>query len=318
MRYLVTGAAGFIGSNVVRQLAAAGHEVVAIDNFNDAYDVRLKHWRRDQLSVPVLEIDICDRPALSPLFREHFDVVINLAARAGVVQSVENPWVYIDTNVTGTLNLLELCITHGAPKFVLASTSSLYGDAGDGAFSETLPTDRPRSPYAASKKAAEALCHTYHHLHGIDVSIVRYFTAFGPAGRPEMSLFRFVQWINEGRTVTLYGDGSQRRDFTYVEDIARGTIAACKPVGYEIINLGSDEPWVLMDVLHLIEKLLGKTAQIERRPLHAADVLATRANIDKAKQLLGWAPTTNVPDGVARMVEWYRAERSWAKHIVTL
>ncbi len=319
-RYLVTGAAGFIGAAVCHELQRLGHDILAIDNFNDAYDVRLKLWRRDQLArsgIQIRPLDICHRPELSQVVRERpLDGIIHLAARAGVRQSVENPWVYIDTNVTGTLNLLDLCVSLGIRKLVLASTSSAYGDAGEkGPIPETQPTERPLSPYAASKRAAELLCHSYHHLHGLDVSVLRYFTVYGPAGRPDMSLFRFVQAVREGRTVTVFGDGTQSRDFTFVEDIARGTVAALRPLGYEIINLGSDRPWVLRDILGLIESLLGQKARIEHRPMHMADVRATWAQITKAQKLLDWAPRTTAEEGVGALVAWYEAERAWAKDI---
>ena len=230
-------------------------------------------------------------------------------------QSVANPWAYVDTNVTGTLNLLELCREFGTPKFVLASSSSLYGARNPRPFREDADTDGPLSPYAASKKAAEALCHAYHHLHGIDMTIPRYFTVYGPAGRPEMSLFRFVQWISEGRPVLVNGDGSQERDFTYVDDIARGTIAALRPLGYEVINLGSDHPVVLNDAIRLIEELVGAEARIEYRPFHASDVTATWADIGKSRRLLAWEPTIPFEQGVERMVNWYRQNRAWAKDI---
>src|SRR5574341_2355481 len=260
--YLVTGCAGFIGAKVTERLLADGHTVVGVDNLNDAYDVRLKHWRLDQMRhhprLAFHALDISARPALAEVFRTQtatgapFEAVINLAARAGVRQSVQNPWVYVETNVTGTLNLLELCREHRVPKFVLASTSSLYGQNNPVPYQEDVNTDRPLSPYAASKKAAEALCYTYHYLFGIDVTVLRYFTVYGPAGRPDMSLFRFVRWISEGRPVLVYGDGRQSRDFTYIDDIARGTIAALKPMRFEIINLGSDRPLALMNAIRLI------------------------------------------------------------------
>jgi nucleoside-diphosphate-sugar epimerase len=265
---LVTGAAGFIGSKVCELLLDQGHRVVGIDNLNDAYDVRLKEWRLAQIeahaNLHMLRLDICDRAALeAEAFGPHrFDAVINLAARAGVRQSVENPWVYIDTNTTGTLNLLELCRAYEVPKFVLASTSSLYGAHNPRPFREDANTDMPLSPYAASKKGAEGMCYTYHYLYNIDVTVLRYFTVYGPAGRPDMSLFRFVQWISEERPVKVFGNGEQERDFTYVEDIARGTIAATRPLGYEVINLGSDEPVVLMHTIRLAEQMLGKSANL--------------------------------------------------------
>ncbi len=326
--YFVTGVAGFIASKVAEVLLSDGHTVVGVDNFNDAYDVRLKHWRLGQIlgkaGFAFCRMDICDRPGLQALFRDQlartgspFDAVINLAARAGVRQSVENPWVYYETNVVGTLNLLELCREYGVPKFVLASTSSLYGNSNPLPFREDANTDHPLSPYAASKKAAEVLCHTYHSLYGIDITILRYFTVYGPAGRPDMSLFRFVQWITEGRPVAVFGDGTQSRDFTYVDDIARGTVAALKPMGCEVVNLGSDRPVVLMDAIRLVEELVGAKAKLEFSPRHPADVPATWADITKAKQLLGWRPQTEFQDGLSRLTRWYQAERAWARKIST-
>jgi UDP-glucuronate 4-epimerase len=326
--YLVTGAAGFIANRVAGFLLDGGHTVVGVDNLNDAYDVRLKEWRLAQLEgrpgFAFHRLDITDREALRELWMMQeqegvpFDGVINLAARAGVRQSVENPWVYFETNVTGTLNLLELCREFGVGKFVLASTSSLYGVNNPRPFREDADTNAPLSPYAASKKAAEALCYTYHYLYDIDVTVFRYFTVYGPAGRPDMSLFRFTQWISEGRPVIVYGDGQQSRDFTYVDDIARGTIAGLKPVGYEVINLGSDEPVVLMDAIRLVEELTGQEAALEHKPRHPADVLATWADIGKAERLLGWRPQTRFREGAARLVEWYRENREWAREVATI
>jgi nucleoside-diphosphate-sugar epimerase len=331
--YFLTGVAGFIASKVAEFLLAGGHTVVGVDNLNAAYDVRLKHWRLAQLEGrPGFEfhrLDVTNREELRELWEVRgivpFDAVINLAARAGVRQSVENPWIYFETNITGTLNLLELCREFGVRKFVLASTSSLYGASNLRPFREDANTDGPLSPYAASKKAAEALCYTYRYLYDIDVTVLRYFTVYGPAGRPDMSLFRFVQWISEGRPVTVYGDGTQSRDFTYVDDIARGTLAAVKlrfsdgaqQSEYEVINLGSDEPIVLSEAIRLVEKLVGKKAKLEHKPRHPADVMATWADISKAARLLDWRPRHSFKDGVAQLVAWYQANQEWAKDIST-
>ena len=327
-RYLVTGAAGFIASRVCEFLLDANHAVVGLDNMNDAYDTRLKDYRLARLKARpgfvFHEADITRLEPLRALFAENgggggppFDAALNLAARAGVRQSIEDPGAYFETNLTGASNLLELCKDFGVTKFVLASTSSAYGADTPAPFREDAPSDRPLSPYAASKKAAEALCHTYHHICGIDVSVLRYFTVYGPAGRPDMSLFRFTQWIAEGKPVLVFGDGTQERDFTYVDDIARGTIAAIKPVSYEIINLGSDEPVVLSDAIARIEALTEKEARIHYQEMNPADVKATWANIEKAERLLGWRPRVRLAEGLAHLVEWYAANRAWAKEVRT-
>jgi nucleoside-diphosphate-sugar epimerase len=322
MKYLVTGAAGFIGSKVAELLLDDGHEVVGADNLNDAYDVRLKDWRLARLQgrkgFDFRRMDLTDRKAVAELFANgSYDAVINLAARAGVRPSVENPWIYNASNNDATLNLLDQCVQHGVKKFILSSTSSLYGGDNPMPYSETIDTSRPLSPYAASKKAAEVMCYTYHYLHGIDVTVFRYFTVYGPAGRPDMSLFRFVQWIREGRDVQVFGDGQQGRDFTYVDDVARGTIAGLKSVGYEIVNLGSDKPHLLIDTIRMIEGLTGQKANLVFSEAHKADVRATWANIDKAASLFGWRPQVQLEEGVKRLVEWYDVNRNWAKEIET-
>lgn len=317
--YLVTGAAGFIGSRVTEMLVEQGHTVTGVDNMNDAYDVRMKEHRlRKLVALPGFtfqKLDICDRAAIEKL--PSYDAVINLAARAGVRASVENPWIFMETNVNGTLNLLDHCRRDGIRKFILASTSSIYGGKAPLPTSETADSDHPMQPYAASKKAAEALSHAYHSLYGIDVSVVRYFTVYGPAGRPEMSMFRFTKWISEGQPVHLYGTGEQTRGFTYVDDIARGTIAALKPLGYEIINLGGHEVITINALIAMLEERIGKKALIERHPPNPADMNANQADVTKARQMIAWQPSVGLDKGVTNLVEWYKAERKWLKGIST-
>ena len=328
-KILVTGAAGFIASRVCALLHEQGRQVTGLDNFNDAYDVRLKVWRWVQLEnlagLELHRLDILDTNAIERVFEKHaranqgvpFDAVINLAARAGVRASVENPRAYVGANVTGVVNLLEMCRKYDVKKFVLASTSSLYGKEHPTPYREEMNTDHQLSPYAATKKAAEALSYTYHFLHKLDVSVLRYFTVYGPAGRPDMTPLRFVQRICEGKPITIFGDGSQSRDFTYVDDIARGTISALRSVGYDTFNLGSDQPLRLSEMVTLIEELTSKKAQIEYKPFHPADMLATWADITKARKLLEWAPETSFREGMRRLVKWYDENQSWAKEINT-
>ena len=339
--FLITGVAGFIGAQTARSLLSQGHSVVGVDNLNDYYDVRLKDHRLDlnlggsgeqmgdssELSLfgngvrnyqnfTFIPGDIENRGIVEQLFEsKKVDAVINLAARAGVRYSVEHPEVYASTNLAGSVDLLQAMLKYGVRKYVLASTSSLYAGA-ETPFVESANVTRPISPYAATKLAAEAMAHTYHHLHGIDVSIVRYFTVYGPAGRPDMSPLRFAKWIDEETPIILYGDGSQTRDFTYIDDIAAGTIAALKPVGYEIINLGGgNKPLSIREMINGFEKELGKKAIIDQRPFHAGDMTSTQANISKADRLLDWRPQVQPSEGLKRTVEWYQTNRSWLKDI---
>ncbi len=321
--YLVTGTAGFIAARVAAQLTAAGHRVVGIDNVNDYYDVRLKEHRIEQVRngagdrFTFVRGDIEDQSLLTKLFDEHrFDAVLNLAARAGVRYSLENPHVYQSTNAGGNLNLLEQMRRKGIKKYVLASTSSLY--AGQPMpFLESLPVNTPISPYAASKKAAEAMAYSYHHLFGIDVSVVRYFTVYGPAGRPDMCIFRFIKWIDEGKPIELFGDGLQSRDFTYVEDIAAGTVAAIAEVGYEVINLGGGgTPVSLLDIIAGMEQRLGKKAKLTNQPFHKADMKITSADITKAGELLGWKPKVELDEGLDHCVAWWRENQPWAGQLL--
>jgi UDP-glucuronate 4-epimerase len=322
--YLVTGAAGFIGARTSTMLIEQGHTVVGVDNMNDAYDPRMKEYRLRKLQAlngfEFVRDDISDKGILnrqSAIVNRKFDGVINLAARAGVRFSVENPWVFLESNVMGTLNMLELCRHLGCKKFILASTSSIYGEDPQYPTPETASSSEPLQPYAASKKGAEALTHSYHHLFDIDVTVVRYFTVYGPAGRPDLAIFRFVKWIMEGEPIRINGDGTQSRGFTYVDDIARGTIAALKPLGYEIINLGGHEVISINGLVELIEELTGKKANVQYGPPNLADMFMNQANVTKAREMLGWNPQVRLAEGIGNLIEWYKSERSWAKDILT-
>jgi nucleoside-diphosphate-sugar epimerase len=316
MQLLITGAAGFIGARTAQLALDAGHEVVGLDNLNDYYDPRVKQLRLEPLlkspGFRFLAMDIEDGSALDNVFAEtRFDAVINLAARAGVRASILDPHVYMRTNTVATLNLLERMVRHDIPKFIIASTSSLY--AGQSMpFTEDANVTRPISPYAATKLAAESLCHVWHHLHGIDVSILRYFTVYGPAGRPDMAPFRFSEWIRREQPITLYGDGTQTRDFTYIDDIACGTLAALKPLGYEIINLGGgNEPLPVNEMITILEESLGKIATIDFLPPIAADMQDTAADVSKALRLLDWTPQVTPKDGLGRTAAWHLANGGW-------
>lgn len=382
MNYLVTGAAGFIAARVCEMLLAEGHTVVGVDNLNDYYDVRLKDYRLSCLlgakskelgadpkkSVyadgvnPLISgnfefrlLDIENLAALDALFAAHkFDAVFNLAARAGVRYSMENPHVYLSTNTLGTLNILECQRKYGVKKQVLASTSSLYAGCPM-PFTEDQPVNTPLSPYAATKKAAEMLAYTYHKLYGLDITVVRYFTVFGPAGRPDMAPYRFIHWVATGQPIKLFGDGTQSRDFTYVDDIARGTILAGRFVGgqmiddggqtvasgqtadsaqttgekrppstgdrspstgYEVINLGGgNRPITINVMIELIENYLGKKAVIDHLPANPVDMTDTQADITKAGHFLDWSPQVSPEEGFRKTVEWYLENSDWLKGI---
>jgi len=320
MKLLVTGVAGFIGKEVGERLLQEGKEVVGVDNLNKYYDVRLKEYRLKLLhsysNFKFYHIDIENSPSLDTLFSSHsFDAVINLAARAGVRYSIQNPYPYFTTNVIGTLNLLELCRKYKTPTFLLASTSSLY--AGEKLpFKEDLPLNTPISPYAASKKGAEAVGYSYYHLYQINVIILRYFTVYGPIGRPDMSVFRFIKWVMEGKEVEVFGDGTQQRDFTYIDDIVEGTIKALKTVkGFEVINLGNNHPHKLNEMLELVERFTNKKVTRSYKEFHKADLLATWADITKAKKLLKWEPKVTLERGIESTVKWFEDNWQWVKKI---
>lgn len=318
-RILVTGAAGFIGWKTVKMLLKKGYEVVGIDNLNTYYDVRLKKYRLSLLNkyenFIFYKKDIENIEELDAIFKKYqFSAIINLAARAGVRSSIEKPELYLRTNALGTLNILQMMKKYDIKKLILASTSSLY--AGQNMpFKEDLPVNTPISPYAASKKAAEMLCYVYHYLYGFNVTILRYFTVYGPAGRPDMSIFRFIYLIQRGLPIEVYGDGTQKRDFTFVDDIAKGTVEALKLRSYHIINLGNNSPVELNYVIRLIEKYLNKKAKIKYREFHKADIKATWADIKKAEELLNWRPQTGIEEGIKKTVEWFEENKSLIDNI---
>lgn len=316
-KIFLTGCCGFIGWKVGEILLKRGYDVFGVDNLNNYYDVRLKEWRLERLSKRNIKFEKADilKSDIKKLIKKFSpDVIINLAARAGVRGSIEEPFIYFKTNALGTLNLLEICKELGIKKFILASTSSLY--AGQKTpFLEKLAVNTPISPYAASKKAAEVTCYTYHYLYGIDTIIFRYFTVYGPCGRPDMSVFKFIKLIDEEKEITVYGSGNQSRDFTYVDDIANGTIKGIKLNGFEIINLGNNRPYKLNEMIGLIEKNLGKKAKIKYTPFNKADIKKTWADIRKAKRLLKWEPKTDLPEGIRKTVLWYKKNRNFLKDI---
>ncbi len=321
MLYLITGVAGFIGAKTAQFALDNGAKIIGIDNMNNYYSPIIKTNRLGELkkhkNFTFIKGDIEDKEILENVFKTNqIDAVINLAARAGVRFSLKNPFIYASTNYTGSLNLLDLMRDYNVKKYVMASTSSIYAGSKM-PYREDSSVNQPISPYAASKKAAELIAYTYHHQFNIDVSIVRYFTVYGPAGRPDMSVLRFIKWIDEGKPIVLYGDGSQSRDFTYVDDIAIGTLAATKKqVGYEIINLGGGKNPIAINLLiSKIENLLSKKAELNPKPFHSADVDSTWADISKAGQLLNWQPTISLDKGLEKTVEWYYDNKDWLKTI---
>ena len=314
MRILVTGGAGFIGSHVAGRLIRDGHEVEIIDDFNDYYDPRIKRANLSSLgsAARLHEGDIRSRDFIQKTISQgRFDAIIHLAARAGVRPSLKDPQLYIDTNITGTHHLLEAAHQHGIGRFLFASSSSVYGLAKKVPFTEDLPLPQTLSPYAATKIAGEHLCGNYAHLYGMKVVCLRFFTVYGPGQRPDLAIHNFTDAIHRGQSIPQFGDGSTRRDYTYIDDIVQGVIGALRYEGpaFDIFNLGENQTTTLSELIVEIEKALGKKAIIERLPEQQGDMPLTAADITKARQLLGYNPQTKIRDGIPKFVEWYLSSR---------
>jgi UDP-glucuronate 4-epimerase len=312
---LVTGGAGFIGSHLVEALLETGREVVVLDNFDDFYLPGLKRRNLQPLlgrrGFALEEGDIRDEARVEKIFDAHpISVMVHLAARAGVRPSILKPVLYSDNNLTGTAVLLEACRRHGIGNLIFGSSSSVYGNNVKLPFSEKDDVDRPISPYAATKRAGELMCATYHELYRLNVFALRFFTVYGPRQRPEMAIHKFTRLIDRGLPLTRFGDGSTRRDYTYITDIINGVMRAIERVqGFEIINLGGSQTTGLSDLIELVEQNLGKKAIIEGEPVQPGDVVATYADVEKARRLLGYEPRVSVQDGIERFVEWYKGEK---------
>ncbi len=313
MKALVTGAAGFIGSHLCDRLLADNWLVVGVDNFDDFYEPMVK-WRNIENSLAhdnfgLIEADIRDQKAMNEAVGQGIDVIVHLAARAGVRPSIENPMLYADVNVSGTVVMLEAARQHNVKKFIFGSSSSVYGNNEKVPFSEQDNVDFPISPYAATKKACELICHTYHSLYGIDMTCLRFFTVYGPRQRPDLAIHKFARLIEQDKPIPVFGDGDMMRDFTYIDDIISGTTAAIdKCAGYNIYNLGESQPIKLGELIEHIEHALGKKAQKEYLPRQPGDVERTYADINKARRELGYKPCTNITEGLAKFVQWLRQD----------
>ena len=308
---LITGAAGFIGSHLSEQLLKAGSRIICLDNLDSFYDPQIKRENLKPLlannNFTLIEGDIRDLELLTDIFEgNRIDVIVHIAARAGVRPSIIEPLLYYDVNVRGTTNLLEMAKKYHVRKFIFASSSSVYGENEKVPFSEDDNVDYPISPYAATKKAGELIAFTCHHLYGIPVCCLRFFTVYGPRQRPEMAIHKFTRLIYEGKSIPVYGDGTSRRDYTYIDDIIAGITASINTeLGYEIINLGESKTVRLSELIYLIEENLQKKAVIEWLPEQPGDVPVTFADIDKARKLLGYAPCVDIKEGVGRFVKWF-------------
>ena len=341
MNYLVTGGSGFIGSHLVEHLLKNGHSVINIDNYDDFYDYKIKikntlesvgantAFPFQDKETDIQKVtkdtkaenytlyyqDIRDKDGLTEIFKNHkIDLIIHLAALAGVRPSIERPLEYEAVNILGTMNLWELCKEFGIKKFVCASSSSVYGNNEKIPFSETDNVDRPISPYAATKKSGEILGHVYHHLYDIDMIQLRFFTVYGPRQRPDLAIHKFTKLISENQEIPFYGDGSTARDYTYIDDIIDGVVKSIKYLEnhdktYEIVNLGESEVVTLNEMVSTIENTLGQKALKKNLPMQPGDVLKTNADIQKARSLLGYDPTTNFQNGIKKFVEWFLGNR---------
>ncbi|CAG0950902.1 MAG: UDP-glucose 4-epimerase [Candidatus Methanoperedens nitroreducens] len=312
MTIIITGCAGFIGSHVVDKLLDMEKNVVGIDNFDPFYDQPIKmkniHHNLDNENFTFYRADIREKARMEKIFNnDEIDTMIHLAARAGVRPSIQDPLLYQDVNIRGTMNLLEISREHGIKNFIFGSSSSVYGINEKIPFGEDDPVDKAISPYAATKKACETFCYTYHHLYGIPITSLRFFTVYGPRQRPEMAIHKFTRSIDEGKIIEMYGDGKSRRDYTYISDIVNGIIAAVnKKLGYEIINLGNSNVVELRYLIQLIEENLGKSARIQKMPDQPGDVPVTYADISKAQMLLGYEPEVRIEQGIENFVNWYK------------
>jgi len=314
MKFLVTGGAGFIGSHLSESLVEDGHLICCVDNFNTYYDPVKKRQNISKLvehpHFRLFEDDILNFKAVEKLFKqEKFDVIVHLAARAGVRPSIEQPFLYQQVNIQGTMNLLELCKRHHIQKFIFASSSSVYGANKKVPFHEDDPVDNPVSPYAATKKAGELVCYTYHSLYNISINCLRFFTVYGPRQRPDMAIHKFTRLIDKGKPIPVFGKGNSQRDYTFIQDIVqgiRGAIDNCN--GYRIYNLGESHTVKLLELINVIEEALGKEASLDFLPEQKGDVPITFADISRAQSELGYKPTTLINEGVKKFIEWYKAQ----------
>ncbi|PIR65033.1 MAG: epimerase [Candidatus Pacebacteria bacterium CG10_big_fil_rev_8_21_14_0_10_36_11] len=316
MKILLTGVAGFIASHTAEKLLAAGHDVIGLDEVNDYYDVA---WKQENLArlekypnFSFVKLDLRDLTEFEPIFQENqFDAIMNLAGRAGVRPSIADPVLYEEVNARGTLNLLEMAKKHQIKRFILASSSSVYGNQTKVPFTETDPVNEPISPYAASKKSAEMYCHVYAHLYGIKTACLRFFTVYGPNGRPDMAPYLFTEAILTGKPIKKFGNGETKRDYTYIDDIVSGVVASLNLENkFEIINLGNNNPVSLNEFISTLEEITGLTMKIEQLPMQPGDVEVTYSDISKAQKLLDYQPKTSFKEGMTKFVAWYKAQRT--------